>query len=108
MISRQLELGFENQPGLKPANRSGNRSSRANWWFDRMRGVVNHAGEWPPARPPAKTPPPPAVSASAGPPASEVVRQPAPASPPETEANSPSTLGTPRWKFGRARRPILE
>ena len=60
MISRQLELGFENQPGLKPAGRSRGRSSRANWWFERMRGVVNHARDWPPASPPAKAPRPPA------------------------------------------------
>ncbi len=47
MVSRQLELGFENQPGIKPARRSLGRSSRANWWFERMRGVVNHAHDWP-------------------------------------------------------------
>jgi hypothetical protein len=49
MISRQLELGFENQAGLRTAGRRRGRTSRAHWWFEQMRGVVNHARDWPPA-----------------------------------------------------------
>ena len=47
MISRQLELGFENQAGLRTAGRRRGRTSRAHWWFEQMRGVVNHARDWP-------------------------------------------------------------
>ena len=52
MVSRQLELGFEREPGFKPAGRSRRRSGRANWWFEQMRGAVNHAGDW--SAPPAQ------------------------------------------------------
>jgi len=67
MISRQLELGFQNQPGLEPAVRSGGRASRANWWFERMRGVVTHARDWPTVPPPAEALRPPAGPVSSGP-----------------------------------------
>jgi hypothetical protein len=45
----QLELGFN---GIKPrasANRREGRIARANWWFGRMRAVVERAMDWPEA-----------------------------------------------------------
>ena len=45
MINRQLELGFASQPGIKRAGRCRRRSSRANWWFERMRGVVDEVAD---------------------------------------------------------------
>jgi hypothetical protein len=107
MIRRQLELGFENQPGLKPAGRSRGRLNRAHWWFEQMRGVVSEARDWPPASPPPNAPRSAEVPASSGPPSSGVA--------PRTASSSPPAVGTPasfpeprRWKFGRARRLIWE
>ena len=108
MISRQLELGFENQPGLKPACRSRGRSSRANWWFEQMRGVVSEAREWPPASPPAKAPRPTASRVGSGPPPSGVAPRALSAGPPAPGAEAPSTPEPRRWKFSRARRLIWE
>jgi hypothetical protein len=46
---RQLELGFNGiKPGAKAARREG-RIARANWWFGRMRNIVEHAMDWPAA-----------------------------------------------------------
>jgi hypothetical protein len=67
MVSRQLELGFENRPGFKPAGRSRGRSDRAHYWFERMRGVVDEARDWPPEFPPLHAPRPDEVPASANP-----------------------------------------
>src|ERR1017187_10316007 len=72
MINRQLELGFENRSGLRPTGRNRRRAGRANWWFERMRGGVNHARDWPPAPTLAKPLRPPADRASSGPPPSGV------------------------------------
>ena len=47
MISRQLELGFENRPGMRRRHRPRSRSYRAHWWFENMRGVVDTARDWP-------------------------------------------------------------
>jgi hypothetical protein len=49
MNDAQLELSFGNaalRMGLTPRQR---RLSRANWWFERMRQLVDHAFEWQPA-----------------------------------------------------------
>jgi hypothetical protein len=108
MIRRQLELGFENQPGLKAAGQSRGRSSRAEWWFERMRGVVNHAREWPPVPPPPKAPRPPAGQTSAKPPPSGAAPQTLDSSPPAARTNAPPDPGPRRWKFSRARRLIWE
>ena len=54
MVSRQLELGFEQRPVLKSAGRARRRSNRANWWFEQMRGAVSHADDWPAAPMPAQ------------------------------------------------------
>lgn len=45
----QLELGFNGiKPCAKAAQREG-RIARANWWFGRMRNIVEHAMDWPAA-----------------------------------------------------------
>jgi hypothetical protein len=51
MLSRQMELGFQNQQGLRRAGRRQGRSRRADWWFEHIREVVNDARDWPPAQP---------------------------------------------------------
>jgi hypothetical protein len=107
MVSRQLELGFENRPGLKPAGRSRGRSGRANYWFERMRGVVNEARDWPPASPPRHAPRLAEVPASAEGPSSGIAPPTAEPSPPDAGANARAPE-PPRWKFGRARRMIWE
>jgi len=61
MMVRQLELGLENRP-VGQSGGGRRRSGRANWWFQRMRGLVEEAREWKPAIPdehegPAAPPP---------------------------------------------------
>jgi hypothetical protein len=51
MLSRQMELGFQNHQGLRRAGRRQGRSRRADWWFEHIRAVVNDARDWPPAQP---------------------------------------------------------
>jgi hypothetical protein len=51
MVSRQLEMVFGSKPGLKPAEPKAGRLRRAVWWFEQMRGAVEHARDWPPAEP---------------------------------------------------------
>lgn len=59
MINSQLELTLESNRGFvvrnhpAPASRRGYRSrSRAQWWFERMREVVDAAFDWEnPSRP---------------------------------------------------------
>jgi hypothetical protein len=52
MNDGQMELGFE---GGRPAvTRRARRQGWANWWFERMRQVVDRVRDWrpaPPARP---------------------------------------------------------
>jgi hypothetical protein len=108
MVSRQLELGFQNQPGLKPAGRSWGRSRRANWWFERMRGVVNDARDWPTGLPPARAPRPPAGRANSSPPPSGAASRASGSGLPTTEATAPPTSESRRWKFSRARRLTWE
>ena len=107
MVSRQLELGFENRPGFKPAGRSRGRSGRAHYWFERMRGVVDEARDWPPEFPPLHAPRPDEVPASAKGPSSGIAPLVAEPSSPDAGANAPAREPT-RWKFGRARRMIWE
>src|ERR1039458_7099502 len=108
MINRQLELGFENRSGLRLTGRNRRRSSRANWWFERMRGVVNHARDWPPASPVAKTLRPPADRATSGGPQSAAARGARGSSVARTGANALTNSEPHRWKFRRPRRLIWE
>jgi hypothetical protein len=52
MTNQQLEISFENLQAGRSANRRQRRLSRANWWFERMRQVVDSALDWQPAPPP--------------------------------------------------------
>jgi hypothetical protein len=50
----QMELGFSARHNRRRNQKGLERQRRAQWWFARMRGVVNGALEWhgaPPARP---------------------------------------------------------
>ncbi len=53
MTDAQLELGLGNGRGCQWAGRRQRRLGRANWWFERMRQVVDRALDWAPA-PPAR------------------------------------------------------
>ena len=44
-INEQLELGLNGLPPHAAAGREG-RIARANWWFARMRNIVEHAMDW--------------------------------------------------------------
>lgn len=43
--NQQLELGF-NGKQLRPAGRRQTRSTRAQWWFAKMRETVANAMDW--------------------------------------------------------------
>jgi hypothetical protein len=43
--NEQLELGFNGIPPRAAAGRES-RIARANWWFARMRNIVEHAMDW--------------------------------------------------------------
>jgi hypothetical protein len=108
MVSRQLELGFENQPGLRPPNRPRGRSSRTSWWFEQMHGVVNSAHERAPAPEPQPVPRPLAPPLEDSVPAAEAIPRSAgtvPAVPPPRH-HLPEQV--PRWRFARSRRLLWE
>ncbi len=54
MINRQMQLGLEGVLKAPPARDRRHRRNRANWWFDRMREVVDEALDRPPDAPPAQ------------------------------------------------------
>jgi hypothetical protein len=86
MISRQLRLRLENQAGMKPQGQHRRRTSRAHWWFEKMRGIVDHAPDWRPAAPSSEVTPPAGVDPA-----------------PTSGANPPPAPPPYRWKFSRAR-----
>jgi hypothetical protein len=50
----QMELGLGKGQTCRTSQRPQRRQSRANWWFQQMREVVDRAVDWkaaPPARP---------------------------------------------------------
>ncbi len=49
MLNRQQELGLGNAEGCRSVSRRQRRLSRAHWWFERMRQVVDRAMDWAPA-----------------------------------------------------------
>jgi hypothetical protein len=49
MINGQLELSFTGAHEQHPWTRRQRHLSRARWWFERMRQVVDRAIDWPPA-----------------------------------------------------------
>jgi len=50
MDREQLEMSFNGDVVLRPAIRR-RRMTRARWWFDQMRQVVDRSWEWRPAPP---------------------------------------------------------
>lgn len=46
---QQLEIGFKAQARRRRQVRRTSRLSRARWWFNQMRRVVDNAIEWRPA-----------------------------------------------------------
>lgn len=48
MIDIQMELSFGGNRGARAMNRRQWRISRAHWWFDRMRRMVDRAVDWSP------------------------------------------------------------
>jgi hypothetical protein len=108
MVSRQLELGFENQPGLRPASRRGGRSNRAHWWFDQMRGAVNSAPDWEPVTGPGHGPRPAASQAKAGSPSGGFAPRAVCSVPAAVVPKSRQSAKPFRWKFARSRRLLWE
>ncbi|HEY2082385.1 MAG TPA: hypothetical protein VGI88_06330 [Verrucomicrobiae bacterium] len=51
--NEQMELGIGKAKACRSAKRPQRRLSRANWWFQQMREVVDKAVDWQPA-PPAR------------------------------------------------------
>ena len=49
-INGQLELGFNNRPGVQ-RQRQQSRIERAAWWFAKMRSVVDNAIAWDSSKP---------------------------------------------------------
>jgi hypothetical protein len=45
-INEQLELGFNGLPPRTNAARREGRIARADWWFARMRAIVESAMDW--------------------------------------------------------------
>jgi hypothetical protein len=45
MMTAQMELGLENGLACRPASRRS-RSVRADWWFSKMRQIVDRAFDW--------------------------------------------------------------
>ena len=49
MMSRQLELEIGQVRATPPASARQRRRTRAHWWFEQMRQVVDRAFDWQPA-----------------------------------------------------------
>jgi hypothetical protein len=49
MKNVQLQLSFDINQNYRPLPSRQRRVSRARWWFDRMRELVDRAPEWPTA-----------------------------------------------------------
>jgi hypothetical protein len=52
MMNTQMELGFGNGGRCPSIARRERRLNRAQWWFQRMRRVVDRAFDWQAAPPP--------------------------------------------------------
>jgi hypothetical protein len=48
MDRKQLEMRLESPNGCRRASRHRRRETRARWWFDQMKRVVDEANEWHP------------------------------------------------------------
>jgi hypothetical protein len=49
MKNVQLQLSFESNQNCRPQPNRTRRVSRARWWFDRMRELVDRTPDWPTA-----------------------------------------------------------
>ena len=49
MKNVQLQLSFDSNQNCRPQPSRPRRTTRARWWFDRMRELVDRAPEWPAA-----------------------------------------------------------
>jgi len=49
MKNVQLQLSFDSNQNCRPQPSRPRRTTRARWWFDRMRELVDRAPEWPTA-----------------------------------------------------------
>ncbi len=108
MISRQMELRFETQPGMRPLRQRKSRSTCAHWWFEKMRGVVDHAQDWPSARPPVRPSHVPAPQAEPVPPAPGMATRTAPWTRLRKKSTAPAAPGGYRWQFSRTHRLVWE
>jgi hypothetical protein len=48
-LGHQLQLGLPSAPPCASPAARRRRLNRANWWFERMRQIVDRACDWPPA-----------------------------------------------------------
>ena len=105
MVNRQLELGLGNPACRAVAGRR--RRSRARWWFEQMRGLVNDAPDWE-AAPPEHAPRPTPGQAESDPLESGDVARTTSPGPPTASFGAEPALKAPRWKFARTRRLLWE
>ena len=108
MVSRQLELGLGNQSFCPPAGRRRGRGSRAHWWFERMRSLVNGAPDREPDSLPEAAPRPTGVPAQPDPLKAGAAPRPLSPEPAVSTPNSPPVQEAPRWKFARMKRQLWE
>ena len=108
MISRQMELRFESGPSMMPLRRRQSRSNRANWWFEKMRGVVDHARDWPPATPPRTLDRALTVQSTSVAPSPDGAFRSSRAEPTAGATHPSSAPVAHRWQFGRTRRLVWE
>jgi hypothetical protein len=45
-----MEFGLKTVRSCRPTKTQQRRHTRANWWFQRMREVVEHSADWAPAQ----------------------------------------------------------
>ncbi len=48
MLNDQMELGFAGGPACPRVEQRERRKSKARWWFDKMKRVVEQATDWKP------------------------------------------------------------
>lgn len=108
MISRQLELGLENRSSMKPVPGGRSRSNRAHWWFEKMRGVVNEARDWPPALPPRRGSRSLPLAIAPDTRSPEALRRTVTAVSRAIDVGRPLAQRRTRWQFGRTHRVLWE
>ena len=103
MISRQLELGFQQPPRMHSVRQTVRRSSRAQWWFEKMHGAVEDAREWPTTVKVSKPQPPVAAPPNFRAPSSGLIHR------SQGRRRTDRAPGSAyRWGFSRIRRLVWE